>query len=114
MRHDLGVGLAAKDVALVFKLAAQRGEVLDYSVVHDGEEPVLAQMRMGVRVGGSAVRSPAGVGYAAGPAESAARRSAFGQVCDRAAGLDHFYAFSVVNGDARAVVAAVLKPSEPV
>ncbi len=81
MGHDLGVGLAAEDVALALELAAQGGEVLYYAVVHDGEAGrVSREVRVRVGVGGRAVRRPAGVRYAAGAAQRRAAVRAFGQV----------------------------------
>ena len=59
---DLGVGLGAELDALGDELLLQRVEVLDDAVVDQGQPVVVAAaVRVGVAVGGSAVRGPAGV-----------------------------------------------------
>ena len=61
MHGDLGVGVAAELHAVGLKFAAQRGVVLDDSVVHHGEVTGGVAMRVRVAVGRAAVGGPAGV-----------------------------------------------------
>ena len=112
VRHDFRVRLAGEDVALRLQLAPERGEVLDYAVVDDGEQPVLAQMRVGVGVRRRAVGRPSGVGYAAHAAQGVPVLGQLREVGYRAAGLDHLDALSVVHGHARAVIPAVFQPAK--
>ena len=58
---DLGVGVAAEDDALGLQLPLEGGVVLDDAVVDDGDGAVAAEVRVGVAVGGRAVRRPARV-----------------------------------------------------
>jgi hypothetical protein len=61
LRGHLGVGLAVEGEAVFEQLLLQRGEVLDDAVVDQGDPAGVVEVRMGVAVGGAAVRRPAGV-----------------------------------------------------
>lgn len=61
VRDDLGVGLGGEPDAGVLQLGAEPGEVLDDAVVDDGDPAGLVEVRVGVTVGGRAVRGPPGV-----------------------------------------------------
>ena len=75
MRDDFAVGLGRKLGTLPFQLAAQLAEVLDDAVVHHGE-PV-GRVRMGVVLGRTPVRCPAGVADADRAGERFARELCF-------------------------------------
>ena len=66
MGQNLGIRLALKDVAASDKFLAQLCKVLDNAVVHNGDAPVAAGVRMRVLLCRTAVRSPASVADAAG------------------------------------------------
>ena len=61
VHRDLGVGVAGELDADGLQLGAQRGEVLDDPVVDDGDLACGVAVRVGVAVGGPAVRGPTGV-----------------------------------------------------
>jgi hypothetical protein len=61
MSDYFGVGLRGEVDACFGQLRPQRGEVLDDAVMDDGDPAVLTDMRMGVVVGGTTMRGPAGV-----------------------------------------------------
>ena len=113
-RGDLGVGLAAERVALGEQLGLDLGEVLDDAVVDDGELVVVGQVRVGVGVGGAAVRRPAGVADAGGAVGERVRRCRSSR---RTPSLPARLRMPrspsrVDDGDARGVVAAVLEPRQ--
>src|SRR5690606_5045658 len=60
---DFGVGFAGEGGFRVRgeQFVFEFGEVLDDAVVDEGKAAVVAEVRVGVLVGGSAVRGPAGV-----------------------------------------------------
>jgi len=61
VRHALGIGVAGElDVALL-QLGPELGEILDDPVVDHTDPAVRREMRMGVAVGGAAMRGPPGV-----------------------------------------------------
>src|ERR1019366_2992157 len=64
VRHDLGVGIGAQNVATVGHLTPQGREVLDDAVVHDGEVTGAVRMRVRVPVVRWPVGGPPGVAYA--------------------------------------------------
>ncbi len=116
MRDHLGVGLRDERVALPHEPLAQRLEVLDDAVVHDGD---LAVRRMRVRIGRRrrAVRRPARV-RDSGQALDPRRLGLRGEIRDpgrrdepreaRRAGR------SVDDGEPGGVVAAVFEPADAV
>ncbi len=65
-RRDLGVGVAVELDALRLELGLEVGEVLDDAVVDERQLAVVAEMRVGVAVGGSTVGRPAGAPDAGG------------------------------------------------
>jgi len=58
----LGVGLGGEDIALRYQAPANLGEVFDDAVVHYGQSA--RHMRVGIALGGRAVRRPTRVGDA--------------------------------------------------
>ena len=63
LHQHLGVRAAPERVALALQVFLQAGVVLYYSVVDQGEPPVLRHVGMGVHCRRFAVRCPSGVGY---------------------------------------------------
>ena len=61
MGDHFAVGRRAKAVAFALQAGLERAEVFDDAVVDDRHDAVAADVRMGVDVGGRAVRGPAGV-----------------------------------------------------
>ena len=61
MSGSLSVSLRRKGDALILKLCAQCGEVLDNAVVNDGDAPVEGKVRVGVLIGRGTVGGPPGV-----------------------------------------------------
>ena len=99
-------------VAVALELVAQRREVLDDAVVHDGHAALLAEVRVRVDVVGGAVRGPAGVA-------DAGRRRGSGCLLDRllevgqlAGPLVRDDRAAVDEGDPGGVVAAVLQAAQ--
>ncbi len=66
MRHGLRIRLARKLMALLLEGLAQGGEVLDDTVVDDGDLSRAVAMRMGVYLTGLAMSGPARMPDAAG------------------------------------------------
>ncbi len=118
VRGHLGVGLGGELDAGVLELRAQGGEVLDDPVVDHGDAAVAGHVRVGVAVGRSAVRRPAGVP----DAERALRKRPVGQhllQVGQLAGLlggaqRRRVAVPGPDGDAGRVVPAVLQPPKSV
>ena len=61
MGDHLGVGRGLKLVPVFNEPLFEGAKVFDDAVVDDRDDPVAAQMRMGVQIRGGAVRGPAGV-----------------------------------------------------
>ena len=94
------------------ELPLEGGVVLDDAVVDDGDGAVAADVRVGVAVGGRAVRRPAGVADAdAAGGRLVAQR--FRQVGDAAGLLAQVQPVARQGGHAGAVVAAVFQPPQP-
>jgi hypothetical protein len=89
-------------------------EVLDRPVVHDGDRAAAVQVRVGVAVGRRPVGGPAGVADADRPGDLALGEHLLevGQLAGLALHLE--LAVVVQDRHARAVVAAVLQPAQPV
>ena len=64
--EDLGVGVAREVMTARLELFTELGEVLDDTVVDNGDATIAARVRMCVRHGGTTVRRPARVADAAG------------------------------------------------
>ena len=119
MGDDLRVGLGADRGTVSGHPAAQLDVVLDDAVEHDVDSFVAVSVRMRVRLGHAAMRSPAGVsdpgrrlvtvGADAREHECAIRdgRAERDEVADRAYGLS--VTGLVQQGDAGGVIAAVLE-----
>ena len=75
MRDDFGVGLRLEDVSLCQKLALEIEEVLDHPVVDDDEPALAVPVRMGVLLGRTPVRRPAGVPDSEAPRHGLAREN---------------------------------------
>src|SRR5579883_1058863 len=58
LRDDFGVRLALEDDAFLFELAPDGEVILNHAVVHDGDQIVATDMRMGVQVGRRSMRGP--------------------------------------------------------
>ena len=113
MGHALGIGLGGEDVALGDKLALEGDVVLDDAVMDDGHLAPAVGMRVGVGVGGAAVRSPPGVAYA-GVSGGHIAVQGRGEVIELAALLVHAgRAVLAYDGDAGAVVAPVRERRQP-
>ena len=114
VRHDLGVGVGGKGVAIAGQVAAELAVVLDDAVVDDGDAAGAVQVRVGVLVGGGAVRGPARVGDARGACEVCGL-AAVGEDRDATRAL-HAVELAVRREhlDASRVVAAVLERCQTV
>ena len=114
MHDDFRVGLAPEYEALAFKLVAQRRVVFDNAVVDDGKFAVGGHMRVRVRVGGRAVRRPAGVADAGSAGQQRAVLCFLRKRVDMAGRLDHMQRAVLLHGDAGAVIPAVFQLAQPV
>src|SRR6185436_10030427 len=107
MRDHLGVGVRSELVAERSEPGADRLVVLDDAVVHH-RDPA-ADVRVGVALGGRAVRGPAGVADADGALQADREARQLGD----AAGTPDSFQTAIDDGDAGRVVAAVLQPPQP-
>ena len=64
--EHLGIGFRGKLDPFAHEEALEVGEILDHTVVHEGDLAVLAEVRVGVGHSHGAVRGPAGMGDAQG------------------------------------------------
>ena len=113
-RRDLGVGLGAEGVSEGEQVGLQLGEVLDDAVVDDRELVVIREVRVRVRVGGSAVRGPAGVADAGRAVGHGVGGEVVAEDLQLAGALPHVEGAALVDDrDAGGVVAAVFEPGEP-
>ena len=108
---DFGVGVAVEDDAFGLELALEGGVVLDDAVVDDGDQAVAAEVRMGVAIGGRAVRGPAGVADAGAAGRGLIAQMA-GQVGDAAGPLAQVQVVAGQRGEAGAVVAAIFQAAQ--
>ena len=108
----LGIGLAVEDVAVGDQLLAQGEVVFDDAVVHDGEAPVVRQMRVRVAVGRRAVGSPARVADADHAGDERAVARLFAELRDPPAHLLDPDRAIMQHGQARGVIAAVFEPGQ--
>ena len=109
MGDDLGIGLAREDVPAAFKLFAQLGEVLDDTVVHDGDMPAARSVRMRVRFARFAMRGPTRVPDAARALEIKMRQRVL-QARNLALAMDDGKGVALLHRDAGRIVTAVLEP----
>ena len=115
LRHDLGVRLGAEHIALGAQEVPQLDIVFDYSVMHDGDLAVAAQMRVSVYIVRLAVGRPTGVPDADRTLDAFAAVYNVAQDLEPALGFfDLKLSFPGQHGDAGRVVASVLKPLKPV
>ena len=106
MRHHLGIGLRPELMPLLQELEAQRLEILDDAVMHDGN--AAGFVRMGIVFGGGSMGGPAGVADAGGPGKRITFQDGFeiGELAFGASPLDP----TVDQGrDAGAVIAAIFE-----
>ena len=115
MHGDLGVGVAVELDACRLEFVAQGRVVLDDAVVDHRDLAGAVPMRVGVAVGGTAVRGPAGVAQP-GLALQRRRVRAGQRVVEvrqpAGAAVHRHPALAVEHGDARRVVASVLHPAK--
>jgi hypothetical protein len=111
VRDDLGVGVGEEADALPLELLPHADVVLDDAVVDDGDGP--RGVGVGVDLARAAVGGPAGVADAGGAGEGALVEG-LAEARELAQGANDFNALTIVNGETRRVVAAVLKPAEAV
>lgn len=109
--QHLAVGLALELVAAPLEALFEGQVVLDDAVVNDHDAAVLGGVRVGVRVVRQAVRGPAGVPDAQRTAHGLAVEEG-AEVLEFAGLLLHVDLRAVMDGDAGAVVAAVLEFGE--
>ncbi len=109
--QGLGIGFRGKAVTRALELGAQQVGVLDDAVVHDGKGTRTVGVRMGVALGGRAVRRPAGVADAASAGERRAPKEV-PQALHTSRELACLHTMAIQHRDADGVVAAVLEPGE--
>src|SRR5215472_489800 len=112
VRDDLGIGVGGELVAFLRELLLQAEVVLDDAVVDNDDLAGAVAMRMGVFLGGTAVRRPASVSDAI----SAFQRlvaDGFFEVAQLAFGAADLKTVPVTaDGDARRIVSAILQPAQ--
>ena len=106
-----GIGLGLEHAALGFQALAQLAVILDDAVVHDRH--AVCHVRVGIGLVRRAVRCPAGVGNA-GEAFHRIIAEARLQVMDLALGPAPLDPLVPGDRDARAVIAAILEPLQPI
>ena len=84
--NALRVGIRGEYIALCGEFAAQGFVVFDNAVVHDGN--AAGDVRVGIALGGHAVRRPAGVGNAGNGAGAGRGGFKFGDATGRTDALD--------------------------
>ena len=84
--RDRDVGGGAEAIAFAFQPLLEQPEVFDHTVVHDGQQPIPADVRMCVLVGGRAVRGPSCMADARGSLHGQFGQHFF-QAIDAAGGL---------------------------
>ena len=112
VRDDFGVGLGDELVAAALQLLLQLEVVLDDAVVNDDDLVGAVAMRVGVLLGGAAVRRPARVARDRRGREIGVvgdHRFEIRQLPGAAANVE---AVAVDDGDASRVVAAILEPAQ--
>ena len=109
---DLGVGLGDEAVALIDELRLQRRKVLDDAVVDHSHAAVADDVRVGVRVGRSAMGCPAGVPDAELGSRNGVVRDFGFQVCNFAGLLAALDDAVVGNRDTGGVVSAVFEAAQ--
>jgi hypothetical protein len=107
-----GVGLRREHVTVALELFAKLDEVLDDAVVDQGDAAGAVAVRMGVGVGGSAVRRPARVPDPRRAGDVVERKLLLEDL--ELPGLPHDVDAAVDDGDTGRVVPAVLEPRQPV
>ena len=107
MGDDLGVGVGAECCSFLFQLLAQLAEVLDDAVMDDGE--TVSGVGMGVALGRSAVRRPAGVADADRAGERLAREPRL-EIAQLAFGALAGQLPVFQRGDAGGIIASVFEP----
>ena len=110
---DLGVGLGDELVALGDELALQIEIVFDNAVVHHHDAARAVAVRMGVLLGGAAVRSPARVADAERATERVLAQDFF-QVAQLAGRAPHrqLVARGTAYGDSGRIISAVFEPPQ--
>src|SRR5579863_6152919 len=80
--------------------------------MHHGDGPMAVAMRVGILLGGRAVRGPSGVSDAVS-AVYRAQTDPFFQVPQLSRGAPHLKGFVLHNGEARRVITAILQSPQP-
>ena len=112
--QNLGIGGGLELVAGSEQTRLQPFVVFDDAVVDDGDSTGLIEVRMRIDVGRGTMSGPAGMadaGMAGGGGLKQKRRDSFVDAPLFFADLERV---PVENGDARAVIAAVFEPAQPV
>ncbi|SCJ17615.1 Uncharacterised protein [uncultured Flavonifractor sp.] len=113
--HHLGVGLGDELHALGLEELLNLHVVLDDAVVDHRDVAALADLGVGVDVGGCSVGGPAGVAQAHGAVDGRAAVHHVGEHLEPALGLGHLEPLAFrPHGDARRVIAPVLQTAQAV
>src|SRR5690348_30950 len=94
--------------AFPFELFAERGVILNDTVVHECDFSALVEMRMRILVGHLSVRGPAGVTNAIA-SRGRFFRHQFREIRDASGAFSRLDLFAVYHGDAGGIVTAIFK-----
>ena len=111
---DFGVGLGLEHVAFVLQLLLERQVVFDDAVVHHDDVALAIAVRVGVFLGGTAVRGPARVADAEGAIDRV-HADGFFEVAQLALGAADGELFVVaVDRESRGIVSAIFEALQAV
>ena len=106
---DFGVGLGLESVAFVLQLLFQGQVVFNDAVVHHDDVALAIAVRVGVFLGGAAVRGPASVADAEGPIDGV-HADGFLEVTQLALGAaDGEMSVVAVDRESRGIVSAIFE-----
>ena len=109
MYYNLGIGVAFKSAAAVYKLVSKLRKVFDNSVVHNGKATVRAHMRVGVYIVGHTVGCPTGVADTGIALNRFAAFDFFAEIFYFAGGFYHRNSLAAHNGDSCGIITAIFK-----